>query len=63
VQPADPEAAGAPLVEELLAYCRSRLADYKCPRTIDFDPELPRDQAGKLFKRELQARYQTRGRG
>jgi acyl-CoA synthetase (AMP-forming)/AMP-acid ligase II len=63
VQPADPEAAGPPLVEELLAYCRSRLADYKCPRTIDFEPELPRDQAGKLFKRELQARYQTRGRG
>lgn len=57
VQPADPQAAGPQLADDLMAYCRSRLAEHKCPRSVDFESELPRDQTGKLFKRELQARY------
>ena len=36
---------------------RERLAHYKCPRSIDFDPELPRLENGKLYKRLIKDRY------
>ena len=32
---------------------QSQLAKYKCPKAIDFDRELPREQTGKLYKRLL----------
>jgi fatty-acyl-CoA synthase len=57
VQPADAAAAGAPLEAELLAHCRAELAGYKCPRSVDFVTELPRDDNGKLYKRVLRERY------
>ncbi|HEV2242058.1 MAG TPA: acyl-CoA synthetase, partial [Streptosporangiaceae bacterium] len=57
VQPADPAAAGPGLADELLAFCRAELATYKCPRTVDFTDELPRDDNGKLYKRLLRERY------
>ena len=57
VVPADPASAGPELGEELMAYCRSRLAKYKCPVTVDFVDELPRLPTGKLLKRELRLRY------
>jgi acyl-CoA synthetase (AMP-forming)/AMP-acid ligase II len=59
VQPADMAEAGPDLEQELIAYCRSRLADVKCPRTIDFRPELPRHPTGKLYKRLLKDEYWT----
>lgn len=62
VQPTDGSAAGPDLEAELLAYCRTELATYKCPRTIDFVDELPRDPNGKLYKRLLRERYGARGR-
>ena len=54
--PADDEAA-AKLAGELIQYCRSHLADVKCPRSIDFRPELPRHPTGKLYKRLLKDEY------
>jgi fatty-acyl-CoA synthase len=45
------------LEAELIAYCRSELATYKCPRSVDFVDELPRDPNGKLYKRLLRERY------
>ena len=54
--PADDDAAAA-LALELIAYCRQQLADVKCPRTIDFRPELPRHPTGKLYKRILKDEY------
>jgi long-chain acyl-CoA synthetase len=57
VQPVDMALAGPALAAELIAYCRERLADVKCPRSIDFDPELPRHPNGKLYKRILRDRY------
>jgi fatty-acyl-CoA synthase len=57
VQPVDPAAAGPELAAELLGYCRAELASYKCPRTVDFAAELPRDPSGKLYKRLLRERY------
>jgi acyl-CoA synthetase (AMP-forming)/AMP-acid ligase II len=57
VQPADGVSAGPDLEAELIAYCRAHLAAYKCPRTVEFDPELPRDPNGKLYKRRIRERY------
>jgi fatty-acyl-CoA synthase len=57
VQPVHWDDADDELAAELLAYCRSRLAAYKCPRSVDFDPQLPRLNSGKLYKRLLRDRY------
>lgn len=43
--------------ELLMAFCRDNLSNQKCPRSIDFDPELPRLPTGKLYKRVLKDRY------
>jgi acyl-CoA synthetase (AMP-forming)/AMP-acid ligase II len=57
VQPADGVDAGPALEAEIIEYCRARLATYKCPRTVEFDTELPRDPNGKLYKRRIRERY------
>jgi long-chain acyl-CoA synthetase len=57
VQAVDAAAAGPELESDLLALCRSELATYKCPRSVDFVAELPRDPNGKLYKRLLRERY------
>jgi long-chain acyl-CoA synthetase len=60
VQPADMARAGAELERDLMDFCRSRLAGFKCPRSVDFLAELPRSRTGKLYKRELQDPYWER---
>ncbi len=57
VEPIDMADAGPGLERELIAYCRERLADVKCPRSIDFRAELPRHPTGKLYKRLLKDEY------
>ncbi|WP_248959096.1 AMP-binding protein [Sphaerisporangium perillae] len=57
VQPVDPAEAGPALEAELIEYCRSRLAHYKCPKSVDFRAELPRHPTGKLYKRLLRDEY------
>jgi long-chain acyl-CoA synthetase len=57
VQPVDGIAPGPALEAELIDYCRAHLAAYKCPRSVEFDPELPRDPNGKLYKRRIRDRY------
>ena len=52
VQPVDWSDAGPELEAELIEYCRARIAHYKCPRTVDFERELPRLDTGKLYKRQ-----------
>lgn len=47
----------AELADELIAWCRERLAGFKCPRSIDFVDELPRLPSGKLLKRRLREHY------
>lgn len=43
--------------DELLAYCRERLAPYKCPRAVDFVLSPPRDPSGTLRKGLLRETY------
>ena len=53
------EGVSAEVAEEdkLIAFAREQLAHYKCPRSIDFEAELPRLPTGKLYKRLLKDRY------
>jgi long-chain acyl-CoA synthetase len=45
---------GAPASErELIEFCRAHLADYKCPKSVEFLNEIPKGPTGKLLKREL----------
>jgi acyl-CoA synthetase (AMP-forming)/AMP-acid ligase II len=57
VQPADWGLAGPRLAEDLIAYCREHLSAIKCPRSVDFERELPRHPTGKLYKRLIRDRY------
>lgn len=43
--------------DEMLEFCRSRLAHYKCPRLIDFVDTLPKNGLGKVLKYELRKKY------
>lgn len=43
--------------EELIAFCRARLADYKCPKSVRFVADIPKGATGKLLKRELAKLY------
>jgi long-chain acyl-CoA synthetase len=38
---------------DLISFCRERLADYKCPKSIRLVPDIPKGPTGKLLKREL----------
>jgi len=42
---------------ELIAYCRERLAHYKCPTAVDRSSALPRNPSGKILKTELREPY------
>jgi acyl-CoA synthetase (AMP-forming)/AMP-acid ligase II len=57
VQPMDWADAGPELEEELIAFCQSELSKIKCPRSVDFDKELPRHPTGKLYKRLIRDKY------
>jgi long-chain acyl-CoA synthetase len=57
VQPHDMARAGKELETELMLFCRKHLSPIKCPRSIDFEAELPRMPTGKLIKRHLRDRY------
>ena len=46
-------AGQSPTPEELMAFTRERLARYKCPSSVVFAEQLPRNASGKLLKREL----------
>ncbi|RZS44721.1 acyl-CoA synthetase (AMP-forming)/AMP-acid ligase II [Herbihabitans rhizosphaerae] len=48
---------GAVTAEDIIAFCRERLAGYKCPRTMDIVDALPRNASGKILKRDLRAPY------
>ena len=45
------------LADDIIAFCRARLAGFKCPRSVDFDSALPRTEAGKLVKRQIRDVY------
>ena len=60
VQPTGGATGSDELAAELVAFCRDRLAHYKCPRQVDFVASLPREDTGKIFKRKLREHYRQR---
>jgi len=57
VQTVHPADANDEFAEELLGWLRNRLSHFKCPRSIAFEPTLPRTDTGKLYKNELIDKY------
>ncbi len=43
--------------EELIAFCKERIAGYKAPKSVEFVDSLPKNPAGKILKRELREKY------
>ncbi|MDG4667866.1 FadD3 family acyl-CoA ligase [Mycobacterium sp. 236(2023)] len=51
---ARPSAAGVLTDDELIAWCRDRMAGFKVPRSVEFLDELPLNATGKVMKDRLQ---------
>jgi long-chain acyl-CoA synthetase len=43
--------------EDVQAFLRGRIANYKVPRIVTFHDALPREESGKIFKRRLREPY------
>jgi len=43
--------------EEIIAFCKKRIAGYKGPKTVEFVDSLPKNPAGKILKKELREKY------
>ncbi len=43
--------------DELKDFCRDRLGGMKTPKSIEFWPQLPRSQIGKVLKRDVRAKF------
>jgi acyl-CoA synthetase (AMP-forming)/AMP-acid ligase II len=39
--------------DDIIDFCKLHLADFKCPKTVHFVPDIPKGPTGKLLKREL----------
>jgi fatty-acyl-CoA synthase len=61
VQLNDPARADDALAADLISWLRDRLAHYKCPLSISFETNLPRTEAGKLYKQQLIDKYAATG--
>jgi acyl-CoA synthetase (AMP-forming)/AMP-acid ligase II len=59
VQPSEPPADPAGLEAELIAFCRDRIAHFKCPRSVVFTDQLPRLQTGKIARRLIPAELRS----
>jgi fatty-acyl-CoA synthase len=49
--------AGEAMQSKLIDFCREALSAVKCPRSVDFVEQLPREENGKLYKRKLRDAY------
>ena len=47
------EGCGTTEPAEIIAFCRDRIAAYKCPREVEFLDELPKTATGKFLRRAL----------
>ncbi|MFH1090425.1 MAG: long-chain fatty acid--CoA ligase [Pseudomonadota bacterium] len=48
--------------EELISYCREKLAAYKAPKAVEFMSELPKSAIGKVMRRELRQMEEARAK-
>jgi len=59
VQPVNPVDTSEAFASELTEWLHERIAHYKCPRSISFEDQLPRSDAGKLYKNRLVEKYRS----
>ncbi len=52
-----PREGTAPTSDDIIAFARTRIAGYKCPKAVSFIDSLPRNPSGKILRRELRAPY------
>jgi len=52
--------ASPELSAELIQHARSKLAHFKCRKTVDFTDELPRHETGKLYRRLVREEYRKK---
>jgi acyl-CoA synthetase (AMP-forming)/AMP-acid ligase II len=52
-----PTEGTSPAAAELIAFCRGRVAHYKCPTSVELVAVLPRNATGKVLKAQLRAPY------
>ncbi len=57
IEPVEGVTGDDSLTADIMAFCRERLAKFKCPKSIDFTNDMPRDPNGKLYKRKLRDPY------
>jgi long-chain acyl-CoA synthetase len=43
--------------EDVISFCRERIAHYKAPKSVEFVESLPKNPQGKILKREIRKRY------
>lgn len=53
-----PRAGAAVSAEELIEFCRARLASFKKPDFVYFVPELPKNPLGKVLRKDLRSRWE-----
>jgi fatty-acyl-CoA synthase len=53
-----PKPGSNPTEADLIEFCRSRIAHYKCPRSIEFVENLPKTATGKVLKKGLRQQFQ-----
>lgn len=58
-----PRPACQPDSTEIIQFCKSRLAAYKCPKSIEIVEDFPRTGAGKVSKKDLRAPYWNKNQG
>jgi acyl-CoA synthetase (AMP-forming)/AMP-acid ligase II len=51
-----PVAGATPTAEQVVAFCRERLANFKVPRQVELVDSLPRNLSGKVLKNDLRSR-------
>ena len=45
--------------EEIIRFCKKRIAHYKAPKSVEFLDSLPKNPQGKILKKEIRKRYWT----
>ena len=50
-----PKANSTPSADDIIRFCREKMAAYKIPRAVQFVDDLPKTSSGKVMRRELRA--------
>ena len=52
-----PKPGCSPMSEDIITYAKTRIAGYKCPKSVDVTDALPRNASGKVLRRHLREPY------